>query len=255
VHLAVSNRDVFSKGFSEMPNRRHDFGNYVLDLTPDNERDRIADQLKERHLARDAVVYTEAAAISEVQFPITCVLSAIALMRDGTTVEIGAVGREGLAGVQLALGVRRVPGEMRCQVEGNAFSMEARAFCASLETLPQFRAIVLRYTQSFINAISQSIACNSVHAVTQRCARWLLMTRDRVGREDFYLTQEFLAYMLGVRRSGVSMAAGTLQDAGLIRYRRGNIEILDAVRLESVSCECYRTIKDAYEELMGIRRS
>lgn len=231
---------------------RLDHGNLLLNAIPSNERRRAERELSERHLARDAFVYRRDGLISEVFFPTTCVLSAIALMQDGAGVEIGTIGREGLGGTQVALGVKNVPSEMLCQVEGKAFAMEAAAFAACLEELPGFRAIVYRYTQSFVNAMGQSIACNAMHAVTQRCARWLLATRDRVGSNAFYLTQEYLAYMLGVRRAGVSMAAGTLQDAGLIHYRRGHVEIVDAGRLEAVACECYRSIKAAYRELMGV---
>lgn len=230
---------------------RLDPGNLLLNAIPSHERRRVERELSERHLARDSFVYRRDGLISEVFFPTTCVLSAIALMQDGAGVEIGTIGREGLGGIQLALGVRNVPSEMLCQIEGAAFTMESGAFVACLEQLPAFKAIVYRYTQSLVNAMGQSIACNAMHAVTQRCARWLLATRDRVGSSAFYLTQEYLAYMLGVRRAGVSMAAGTLQDAGLIHYRRGHIEILDAGRLEAVSCECYRSIKAAYREVMG----
>ena len=231
--------------------RRPDDNNQLLQNIPAPERARVEGYLSERHLARDVYVYRRDARIAEAIFPTTCVLSAIALLQDGAGVEIGTIGREGFGGIQLAMGVREVPSEMLCQVSGDAYAMDAAAFTACLNELPVFRAIVYRYTQSFLNAMGQSIACNAMHGVTQRCARWLLTTRDRVGCNRFFLTQEYLAYMLGVRRAGVSTAAGALQDAGLIHYRRGHIEILDAARLEAVACECYHSINAAYRELMG----
>jgi CRP-like cAMP-binding protein len=128
--------------------------------------------------------------------------------------------------------------------------MEASEFELAVERLPGLRIAVYRYLQSLLNLMSQSIACNRLHGLAERCARWLLMTRDRARSDSFYLTQEYLAYMLGVRRSGVSIAANTLAQAGFIRYSRGNITILDEEGLESASCECYRTVRDRTERLM-----
>lgn len=184
-----------------LTDRAH-FGNSLLDAIPARERAIVAVELSERHLARDTLVYRRDSPIVEVFFPTTCVLSAIALLEDGAGVEIGTIGREGLGGIHVALGVRNVPSEMLCQIEGDAYAMEVGVFATRLPELPAFRAIVHRYAQSFVNAMGQSIACNAMHALTQRCARWLLTTRDRVAAETFFLTQEYLAYMLGVRRAG-----------------------------------------------------
>jgi hypothetical protein len=236
------------ESISGLPGRR--FGNAVLDLLPADEADGLAPLLTRRHVPQGTIVYNDVTPLEIVHFPLTCVLSAVTIMREGTTVEIGTIGREGVGGVQSALHIRRVPGELVCQVEGDAFVMDADAFENAVEQLPGLRRAVNRYIQSLMNLMSQSIACNRLHGLAERCARWLLMTRDRAGTDSFYLTQEFLAYMLGVRRSGVSIAAGTLANAGFIRYRRGNITILDREGLESASCECYRVVRDRTERLM-----
>jgi CRP-like cAMP-binding protein len=148
--------------------------------------------------------------------------------------------------------VMRIPSEMVCQVSGDTLYMSVESFMECVNDLPRLRRIVQHYTQSMMNFMAQSVACNRLHSLTERSARWLLMTRDRVGGDAFYLTQEYLAYMLGVRRSGVTIAAGTLQQAGMIDFKRGNIKILDNVALESVACECYRIVFDEFERLLAL---
>jgi CRP-like cAMP-binding protein len=209
----------------------------------------IAPHLERGVLTNDSILYRSGEALTRVYFPITCVLSAVTIMRDGTGVEIGTIGREGIGGVQAALHVLRIPSELVCQIRGDALSMPVQAFTSLVAELPAFRRVVNAYTQSLMNFMAQSIACNRLHTLTERCARWLLMTRDRVGEDHFFLTQEFLAYMLGVRRSGVTVAAGLLQQAGFIAYRRGHIAIVDPQGLESAACECYRVVADDFERL------
>jgi CRP-like cAMP-binding protein len=226
------------------------FGNAVLDLLPHDEAERLRPLLAFRHVLQKTIIYDHVTPLETVYFPTNCVLSAVTIMLDGTSVEIGTVGHEGVGGVQTALHIRRIPGELVCQVEGDAYVMDADAFEAAVEELPGLQTAVYRYLQSLLNLMSQSIACNRLHGLLERCARWLLMTRDRAESDNFYLTQEFLAYMLGVRRSGVSIAAGTLAQAGFIRYRRGNITIVDGEGLEAASCECYRVVRDRTERLM-----
>jgi CRP-like cAMP-binding protein len=226
------------------------FGNAVLDLLAPVEAERVRPLLAFRHVPQGTIVYNDVTPLEEVYFPTSCVLSAVTTMLDGTSVEIGTIGHEGVGGIQTALHIRRVPGELVCQVEGDSYVMDAHSFEAAIEQIPGLRMAVYRYLQSLLNLMSQSIACNRLHGLLERCARWLLMTRDRARSDTFYLTQEFLAYMLGVRRSGVSIAAGTLAQAGFIRYRRGNITIIDAEGLESASCECYRVVRERTERLM-----
>jgi CRP-like cAMP-binding protein len=227
--------------------------NFLLNRAPAHERASISQFLDPVTLGQGAVIYRADGLLKNVYFPTTCVLSPIILMRDGSSVETGTVGREGIGGVHAALGVRRIRGEMICQVKGEALAMPLSSFVSAVAELEGFRVIVHRYIQFVMDIKSQSIACNRLHTLPERCARWLLMTRDRVGKDDFFLTQEFLAYMLGVQRPGVSIAAGALQQAGFIAYSRGHIRILDREGLESASCECYRALVDNYERLMGDR--
>ena len=228
------------------------YGNRILDLLPPGEASALAPLLDTSALEQGKVIYRSGQDLTRIYFPQTCCLSAVTIMEDGTGVEIGTVGREGIGGVQAALGVTRVPSEMICQIAGDTLHMNVDAFVASLEKLPRFRRIVLRYAQSMMNFMAQSVACNRLHTLTERCARWLLMTRDRVQADEFYLTQEYLAYMLGVRRSGVTIAAGTLQQAGMITYRRGHIKIVDGAALDSVACECYQLVHDEFERLLAL---
>ncbi len=227
--------------------------NFLLGRAPAHELANISQLLDLVTLGQGAVIYRADAVLKNVYFPTTCVLSAVILMQDGGGVETGTIGREGVGGVHAALGVRRIAGEMVCQVKGEALAMPRASFVSAVAELEGFRVIINRYIQFVMDLKSQSIACNRLHTLTERCARWLLMTRDRAGKDEFSLTQEFLAYMLGVRRPGVSIAAGALQQAGFIAYSRGHIRVLDREGLESASCECYRALVDNYERLMSDR--
>lgn len=190
--------------------------------------------------------------IAHVYFPQTCVISVHTRMRDGIAVEIAAVGREGMVGLPLLLGGKTTPATAFCQISGQSLRIEAEAFRAAMAVSPHFRAVLLRYTQALLTRVSQSAACNRVHSIEERCARWLLSTHDSVDGEFFELTQEFLAEMLGVRRPRVSVAAGILQRAGLIRYSRGRVQIVDRAGLEDASCECYGVIAREQARLLGL---
>jgi CRP-like cAMP-binding protein len=152
--------------------------------------------------------------------------------------------------VQLLLGATKMPSRAIVQIPGSALRVSAEAFKGALRRNPAFHASLLRYTMALINQIAQNAACNRAHPIEERCARWLLMTHDRVnGSDHFPLTQDFLAQMLGVRRAGVSVAQAILQKAGLIRYTRGTIYILDRPGLEAASCVCYRIIRAEFDQL------
>jgi CRP-like cAMP-binding protein len=175
-----------------------------------------------------------------VYFPETAVLSLIIVMANGGAVEAATVGNEGVAGLSAFLGDGAMTSLCVAQIAGDAQRLTAVAMIRALQQSPALDALLRRYTQAFVNQLAQSVACNRLHTVDQRCARWLLMTHDRVGGSDtFDLTQEFLSYMLGVRREGVSAAARSLQHLGIIGYRRGHIAVLDRLALERASCECY----------------
>jgi CRP-like cAMP-binding protein len=197
-------------------------------------------------------VYEPTQPISHVYFPLTAVTSVLSEMEDGTTVEVATIGREGMVGLPVFLGDEST--FLRCiaQIPGTALSMEREEF-REIVTKRQngLQAILLRYTQALFSQLAQQSACNRSHNMEERCARWILMTHDRVGHDEFPLTQEFLAYMLGSRRSSVTIAAGILASAGLIYYSRGKIQVLDRARLEEASCECYGVIQREYERLIG----
>jgi CRP-like cAMP-binding protein len=172
-------------------------------------------------------------------------------MRDCAAVEIATVGNEGMVGLEIFLGGEHTPAAAFCQVQGRAARIAADVFRQLARDSSPFTALLLRYTQAVLTQVAQSAACNRVHSIEERCARWLLMTHDRVPGDRFELTQEFLAEMLGTRRPSVSVAASILQRAGFIRYSRGRVEIVDRAGLESAACECYAVIASEYERLIG----
>ena len=187
-----------------------------------------------------------------VFFPETAVLSLIVVMKDGTGVEAATVGNEGLTGLSSFLDAGPMNTRCLAQIGGEAQRITSSAFKRATTASAPLRSLLSRYTLTFVNSLSQSVACNRLHTIDHRCARWLLMTHDRVGRAPtFDLTQEFLSFMLGVRREGVSKAARVLQEQGIIRYRRGHISVLDRRALERASCECYAASRADYARLLG----
>lgn len=184
-------------------------------------------------------MYEVGQAMNSVYFPVDAVISVVTTLRDGTTVEVGSIGSEGTTGVFAALGAHAVPNATYCQVDGKCFVMSRTTFEHLLTSVGRFRNAINAFTVGYLNVLAQLVACNRIHPLDARCARWLLMTHDRVGRDTFPLTQEFLAMMLGVRRSGVTLAASAFADAGFIKYSRGSMTILDRKGLEKESCECY----------------
>jgi CRP-like cAMP-binding protein len=204
-------------------------------------------------LAQGAVIHEDGETPDIAYFPLTAIISNLALMRNGKEVEYGSVGREGMLGVQIAFNSQPQLGRAICQVEGEVASIDGAVLrsVAKPGSLPH--ALLTRYAQSATNVIAQSTACNALHSVKQRLARWLLMTHDRVESDHFYLTQVFLAKMLGVRRSGVSVAAKGFQDRGLIDYRRAHIYIRNRKRLLDITCECYDIVQDEYAKVFAYR--
>jgi hypothetical protein len=186
-----------------------------------------------------------------VLFPATGMGSLVTVLKDGTTLEAMTVGREGFMGLPLfhGIGVARCKGI--CQVEGDFYQMSPDDFVSLLKIAPELRLQLHRYAQFSNEVVAQSAACNSMHLIEQRCARWLLLTADAVGRKDFSLTQEFLSQMLAVRRPGVTVAIGALERQGLIEHRYGKVSISDADGLKKVACECYQTITDKAQQLLA----
>jgi CRP-like cAMP-binding protein len=222
------------------------FQNRILSALPDREQAVVRPDLERVTLRGRDILYPADEPLAFVYFPQGAVLSVLTVMQNGAAVEIGTFGLEGLSGAQLILGGDRAPSQMICQIPGETLRMPVDRFLYHLKTAPTFQRIVRRYTEALFNFMGQSIACNRLHTVDERCARWLLMSHDRVGGDQFDLTQEFLAIMLGVHRPGVSIAAASLQQAGFIRYIRGHVEIRDRKGLESAACECYKITADQF---------
>jgi CRP-like cAMP-binding protein len=187
--------------------------------------------------------------ITHVYFPRGAVISILAPMEDGQSVEGATIGIEGVAGLPVFLGDGRAHDEVICQVAGPGARMTAENFRVAFERSPAFHDKLHRYTLALMGQLIRTAGCNRAHPVEERCARWLLMTADRVGCNEFRLTQEFLASMLGVRRPSVTVAAGLLQEAGLIQYRRGILTITDRERLEQSACEDYRLTRQIFDRL------
>jgi CRP-like cAMP-binding protein len=184
-----------------------------------------------------------------VYFPNTGMVSLVSIIEDGSTLEVGITGYEGVVGLSVFLGVEESQYRLLVQGKGEAFSMKAETFKAECNREPSLQKLMLRYTQALMTQITQSAICNRFHDVESRLCRWLLQSQDCMRSSELHLTQDFLATMLGVHRPGVTIAAGILQSAGLIHYNRGRIAILDRKRLESASCECYGVIKEAFSWL------
>ena len=200
---------------------------------------------------RETLIHRHAP-IRWIYFPLDAVVSVIGELADGATLEVATIGNEGLVGLPQFLQATTMPFTAFVQVPGAALRMDAEAFSQAVRTIGQdFQTMLARYTQVWCNQLGWHALCNRLHPIDQRCARWLLLTHDRVGRADFPLTQEFLAVMLGVRRSSVTEVAGRLQRAGLIRAQRGTILILDRPGLEKASCACYHEVTQEAERLLG----
>ena len=227
--------------------------NRLLGLLPQGDYKRLHPHLQRIPLGYRQSLYRAHKPIGFVYFIETGVGSLVNTMANGDAAEVGTIGNEGLVGLPLLLGDDRAPTSVYVQVPGVGLRMKATLFEKELERSASMRAVMLRYAHAFFNQVAQSAACNQFHSLQQRCSRWLLMTHDRMQSDEFLLTQEFLAMMLGVQRTGVSAAAGALQRAGLIRYRRGNVTILDRRGLIKRSCECYGVSKKEFDRLLGDR--
>lgn len=225
--------------------------NRILAALPPEEAEVLRPHLEEVPLAYRQELHHPGGRIEHVYFCHIGVVSLLSLMKDGVAVEIATVGPEGMVGMPVFLGDERMPTKAFAQVPGQGARMEADAFRRVIGRCPTLNRLLLRYALALMGQIAQNSACNRTHSVEERCARWLLLTQDRVHSPSFPLTQEFLAQMLGVRRPTVSIAAGMLSKAGLISYLRGHITVLDRPGLEAASCECYRVIADEFERLVG----
>ena len=224
--------------------------NLLIRALPPESVDRLSQYLVVVEAPSHAELYEAGDAVTRVYFPLDSVISMTASI--GTAQgEVATVGHEGMIGLPTLFGTTYANMRFFVQIGGRIAVAPADSFAELIESDPPLRAALLRYTHAMFTQIGQSVVCNQRHSLRQRCARWLLMTHDRVPGDQFHLTHEALAVMLGVRRAGVTVAAGNLQKAGLIRYRRGEITILDRPGLEDVSCECYRIVANVYDRLLG----
>jgi CRP-like cAMP-binding protein len=223
--------------------------NRLLATLPKNEYKRLLPKLKIVNLVFGEELYESGDAIKYVYFPNDSIISLISELSETSGLEVGMVGNEGMAGLAVFMGVRLSSTRALVQGSGTAMRMSSAAVRTEANRLGNLHHLLHRYSHSLLTQVSQTSACNRFHLVDARLARWLLMTNDRLGADEFPLTQEFLSNMLGVRREGVSKAAGALQAARLIRYSRGMISLLNRRGLEAKSCQCYAIIKaetDAY---------
>lgn len=229
--------------------------NHLLAALPDDVFERIAPALDVVPLALKRFLYKPGEPIREVYFPGGGFVSIVTVLKDGSMVEVATVGREGMLGVSAVLNGDASPSAAMVQAETDTcYRLPAEVFRAEMDRRNEFYHLIARYTQALTGFIMQSTACNAVHSVEQRLARWLLLAHDRVGKNEFPLTQEFVAMMLGASRPTVTLVAGTLQKAGLITYHRGQLTIVDRERLESASCECYRTATDLLKDVTRPRK-
>ena len=224
--------------------------NRLLTLLSDDDYGRLRAHLSVSKLDYKKVLYEARREIRYVYFPIDGVASLV-LEMGNSGVEVGTIGSEGMVGIPIVLGDRHAPSTVYVQVPGQALRMDARVFREELKRSPALSAVALRYIHALFNQVAQSAACAHLHKVEQRCCRWLLMTRDRMPSDEFLLTQEFLGMMLGVRRPSVSLTMTALQKAGLVRYSRGRVKILDHKGLQKRACECYKTSKLEFDRLLG----
>lgn len=226
-------------------------GNRLLDALPSEELERLRPDLEPVSLGLKDVLIESDGPIGHVWFPVDSVCSVVATMADGQQVEVGTIGNEGMVGLPVFLGRNSVPLSTFCQVPGEAVKMRSEALRTEVKPGDKLHNLLQRFTEATFIFASQSSACNRLHSVEQRASRWLLHTHDRLGSDEFLLTQEFLAQMLGVRRASVSKVASELQREGLVSYSRGKVTVTDRTGLEGKSCECYAIIREEFDRLPG----
>jgi CRP-like cAMP-binding protein len=225
-------------------------GNRLLDLLPEEEVSRLLSSSQIVSLPHRQVVFEQDGPMPHVYFPTTGVFGVVLVVEEGKQVEGTTLGKEGLVGLPVFLGVDFHPFRAVVQIAGEAVQVPAAMFLQATKPGSTLDQLVRRYTLYRLRCANQTGACNTLHAVEERTCRWLLMAHDRAGKDEFFITHEFLAELLGVRRQTVSLIASTLQRAGLISYRRGVLRVLDREGLESASCECYEVLKRLYNRIL-----
>jgi CRP-like cAMP-binding protein len=216
--------------------------NRILAALPRAEYQSLVPHLERVHLPQGKVLYEVGDFVTRAYFVTRGMVSLLSITKDGGTTEVAMVGKEGVIGVPIILRVGITPYRSMVQIPGDALSLNADVMRAEFARSARFQDLLLRYTHALLTQVSQSAVCNRFHTTEARLSRWLLVTRNRVDSDSFYLTQEVISHMLGTPRTVVTVAANKLQDAGLIRYKRGSITILNPQRLERAACECYGVV-------------
>ena len=224
--------------------------NHLLDALPPGDYERIAAHLELIPMGLGDVLYESGDRLRYVYFPTTSIISLLYVMEDGASAEIAVVGNEGILGISLFMGGETTPSRAIVQSAGHAFRLKAALLKEEFARYGPTMHLLLRYTQALITQMAQTAVCNRHHSVDQQLCRWLLLSLDRLRSSQLSMTQELIANMLGVRREGVTEAAGKLQDAGLIRYGRGRITVLDRPGLEKRCCECYEVVRKEFDRLL-----
>jgi CRP-like cAMP-binding protein len=221
--------------------------NKILTTLPHEEFERLRPKLREVSFELGEIVYLPEQKMDYAYFINSGIISWLATVENGNTVEAGVIGPEGIAGVAIVLGANSTPNQGLAQSEVMASRIDAMDLIAEFRQNGKLSEMILRFVQSMFTQVAQTAACNRLHTLDQRLARWLLMTHDRVGESTLPMTQEFMSHMLGVRRAGVSVAANSLRQQRLIDYHRGDIVIVDRPGVERISCECYKIVKQEYD--------
>ncbi|MFO7762163.1 MAG: Crp/Fnr family transcriptional regulator [Wenzhouxiangellaceae bacterium] len=223
--------------------------NRLLDALPQAAKARLFPRMKQVDLPLGAVIYEAGQKVEYVFFPADCIISLLYVMEDGSSAEISVVGCEGIVGIAVFMGGGSTPSRALVQSAGSALRLPAAELKQEFNRHPEMRMMMLRYTQALITQMSQTAVCNRHHSIDQQLCRWLLLSMDRLPSSELTMTQELIANMLGVRREGVTEAAGKLQNDGIIRYQRGHITVLDRPALERRCCECYEVVKRETDRL------
>lgn len=225
--------------------------NHILSSLSQEDRDELLPELQPLPLTLSQVLYEMGDTIDYVHFPNSGMCSLVSHTQEGESLEVGIVGCEGIIDLAAFFGDEKIQYRVIVQGEGDALRMRADAFKKACKQSDSLRTVMLRYTQAVITQLNQAAVCNRFHPIESRLCRWLLQCQDMLHSNDLQLTQEFIAYMLGVRRAGITVAAGAVQSLGLIRYTRGHITILDREGLKATSCECYGIIREATKKYLG----
>jgi CRP-like cAMP-binding protein len=224
--------------------------NHLLAALPGSEYERLLSDLELTPMPLGAVLYESGSQMGYVYFPTTAIVSLLYVMEDGSSAEIAVVGNEGIIGVALFMGGETTPSRAVVQSAGFSYRLKGQLLKREFTRSPSMQDLLLRYTQALLTQMAQTAVCNRHHSVDQQLRRWLLLSLDRLPSNELTMTQELIANMLGVRREGVTEAAGKLQQAGLINYSRGRITVLDRPGLEAQCCECYKVVKKEFDRLL-----